>query len=72
MFVVDGRWSDWGLWTSCSVSCGKGLATRIRSCTNPAPLNGGSPCIGNTTESKSCSIRKCPGITDAIEVVAIR
>ena len=33
-------WSDWGAWTSCSVSCGKGRTTRTRFGKMPDPVNG--------------------------------
>ena len=52
--VVDGKWTDWGVWTECAVDCTK---TRSRSCT--APQNGGKDCIGRATESLACSGGKC-------------
>ncbi|CAG2185511.1 unnamed protein product [Mytilus edulis] len=36
--TVDGFWGSWGPWSgSCSVTCGKGVQFRIRTCDNPAP-----------------------------------
>ena len=49
---VDGGWSDF---SSCSVSCGGG--TQTRSCTNPAPENGGAACSG--PGSQSCNTQAC-------------
>ncbi len=49
---INGGWSAW---SACSVSCGGG--TQTRTCTNPAPLNGGSACSGAT--SQACSIQAC-------------
>lgn len=50
---VDGGWSGW---SSCSASCGGGSQTRT--CTNPAPANGGANCSGSS--SQSCNTQGCP------------
>jgi len=42
---VDGKWSEW---SSCSKTCRGGK--RSRSCTNPAPKNGGKICEGESSE----------------------
>lgn len=47
---VNGGWSDWTSWSACS----GGSQTRIRTCTNPAPANGGANCSGLSTETQSC------------------
>ncbi|RDD36819.1 SCO-spondin, partial [Trichoplax sp. H2] len=57
---TNGGWSDWSKWSSCSVTCGSGINTRVRSCTNPAPAANGNDCIGNAIETKSCSLDACP------------
>ncbi|KAL4216796.1 hypothetical protein ACF0H5_024517 [Mactra antiquata] len=59
---IDGQWSDWSQWSSCSISCGKtGHMTRNRSCDNPAPKNNGTDCVGVKTEQKPCdSLKACP------------
>jgi len=51
---VDGGWSDW---SACSESCGGG--SQNRTCTNPAPSNGGSICTGDHTQS--CNTQDCSG-----------
>ncbi|KAI8490931.1 hypothetical protein Bbelb_313500 [Branchiostoma belcheri] len=58
---VDGGWSDWGPWSNCSVTCGVGTETRDRTCTNPAPENGGSDCGGPAQETQACDTGvSCP------------
>ncbi|XP_078681317.1 cartilage intermediate layer protein 2-like isoform X1 [Branchiostoma floridae x Branchiostoma belcheri] len=52
--VTDGGWSDWGPWSGCSVTCGVGTETRDRTCTNPAPANGGAQCVGSAYETRTC------------------
>lgn len=49
---IDGGWSAW---SSCSLSCGGG--TQTRTCTNPAPENGGAQCTGSS--SQSCNTQSC-------------
>eukprot|EP00105_Crassostrea_gigas_P025237 XP_011445742.1 PREDICTED: netrin receptor UNC5C isoform X3 [Crassostrea gigas] len=51
---VDGSWSSWSSWTECSVKCGKGETRRMRTCTNPAPLNGGATCVGDSVQTNPC------------------
>ncbi|XP_035668860.1 uncharacterized protein LOC118410979 [Branchiostoma floridae] len=51
---VDGGWSDWGAWSDCSVTCGVGTQTRDRTCTNPAPANGGADCVGPAEDTQAC------------------
>ncbi|CAD5120039.1 DgyrCDS8620 [Dimorphilus gyrociliatus] len=58
--VVNGQWGPWSLTTTCSKTCGSGIRTRKRSCTNPAPANGGSSCKGDPIEENLCEIAKCP------------
>ncbi|KAL3870898.1 hypothetical protein ACJMK2_038929 [Sinanodonta woodiana] len=58
--LVDGGWSSWSTWSMCSASCGLGLESRIRTCSNPYPSNGGDPCPGNATQQTSCFLRSCP------------
>ena len=52
--VVNGGWTNW---SNCSASCGGG--TQSRSCTNPAPANGGLNCSGSS--SQSCNTQSCAG-----------
>ncbi|MCR4279141.1 MAG: thrombospondin type-1 domain-containing protein [Candidatus Zambryskibacteria bacterium] len=54
---VNGGWSAWG---ACSEICGGG--TQTKTCTNPAPLCGGTNCSGSN--SQACNTGVCePGVT---------
>ena len=52
--IIDGKWSAWGRWSTCSSSCGEGVQYRRRFCDNPTPLNGGRDCIGYAEETQNC------------------
>ncbi|XP_071164274.1 uncharacterized protein [Mytilus edulis] len=58
--IIDGEWSAWGAWGSCSVSCGGGLYSRTRGCSDPAPSNGGLDCSGDSSDYSSCNSAACP------------
>ncbi|XP_055671290.1 hemicentin-1 [Falco peregrinus] len=58
---VDGNWGQWQTWSRCSASCGGGEQTRIRLCSNPAPLNRGRPCPGDSSQISRCNTQACPG-----------
>ncbi|KAM3914176.1 complement component C8 beta chain [Leptodactylus fuscus] len=47
---IDGGWSCWSSWSSCS---GRSQ-TRQRQCNNPRPQNGGQPCEGAPSDTRSC------------------
>ncbi|XP_068096243.1 hemicentin-1 isoform X2 [Hyperolius riggenbachi] len=57
---VDGKWSAWGSWTPCSLSCGGGLRQRSRECSSPAPQYGGHKCKGKNYENELCNEDLCP------------
>ena len=56
LLVIAGKWAHWGSWTSCKSNCRK---SRIRTCTNPAPKNGGADCIGKGNEETTCTDGYC-------------
>ena len=58
--TVDGNWTDWGYWEVCSVTCGGGVQSRTRTCTNPSPHFGGRDCLGGNVEERSCNDNPCP------------
>ena len=52
----DGAWSGWSGWSTCSADC---LHVRRRSCSAPAPANGGRYCQGKDIASKNCTGGLC-------------
>ena len=61
LISVDGQWTVWSSWCGCSVTCGSGQKLRERTCSNPGPSNGGSPCHGTSLETAICHAITCPG-----------
>ncbi|KAI8502229.1 hypothetical protein Bbelb_198170 [Branchiostoma belcheri] len=65
--IVDGGWSEWEDYGSCSVTCGDGEVTQVRHCNNPSPAHGGADCTledGTTGriehQTVSCNDGPCP------------
>ncbi|XP_048242657.1 uncharacterized protein LOC124146845 isoform X1 [Haliotis rufescens] len=68
--IVNGGFSEWATWNPaavvCPVTCGREATkpiSRIRTCSNPPPSNGGQDCQGTRVESKavSCQLQNnCP------------
>lgn len=50
---AEATWSNWGSWTSCTKTCGRGRSDRYRSC------SGGSTCPGDQSEAKWCNTNTC-------------
>ncbi|CAH3196925.1 unnamed protein product, partial [Porites evermanni] len=63
-FVVNGGFSLWSAWTTCSKTCGTGTQSRSRTCTSPSPIHNGLNCTGDYTQAKSCKLSSCPGAID--------
>ncbi|XP_078322967.1 coadhesin-like [Crassostrea virginica] len=59
---INGGYTSWTSWGSCSKTCGGGTKSRSRTCTNPAPAYGGNDCssLGSTSSSTSCNTHNCP------------
>lgn len=51
---IDGHWSPWSKFTTCSAKCGMGMQTRTRVCNNPPAQFGGFECTGFAEETISC------------------
>ena len=60
LYSENASWSDYGEWSSCSVSCDLGLRTRRRSCDRPA---GVQQCEGESVETEPCNTGPCRGET---------
>ena len=58
---VDGGWSEWTVWTDCSVTCGTGSQSRSRTCNNPVPVSNGLDCDGELTDTQVCTAFPCDG-----------
>ena len=56
---VDGGWSPYSSWSTCTKTCGGGSQERSRTCTKPAPARGGKKCLGQAKETKACVTAKC-------------
>ena len=71
LYLVDGGWSAWETWNACSITCGGGSQTRMRSCTSPSPANGGLDCEGASSQTQACNDVGCPGKQESIVVVVV-
>ena len=61
----DIGFTPWSDWTHCSVSCGRGIKTRTRSCISAFNAVGiDNSCLGPKVQTKRCRIRRCPGELD--------
>ena len=58
--AVDGGYTNW-ISSKCSVTCGGGIQTLTRTCTNPPPSNGGKNCseLGPAEMTVSCNEQEC-------------
>ncbi|XP_060583745.1 coadhesin-like isoform X2 [Ruditapes philippinarum] len=57
----DGGWAVWTSWGNCNVTCGRGVQTRTRTCSNPSPSSLGQYCKGDSLQVKTCETRSCTG-----------
>ncbi|XP_062508274.1 SCO-spondin-like [Corticium candelabrum] len=57
---MDGRWSPWSAFSSCTKTCEGGTKERFRECNNPQPRHGGSYCSGVARETSECNKQPCP------------
>lgn len=56
---IDGGYTQWSEYGPCSVTCGEGVKTRRRTCSNPPPNKGGKPCTDPAEEYTQCG-GPCP------------
>ncbi|XP_056651230.1 adhesion G protein-coupled receptor B2 isoform X10 [Monodelphis domestica] len=55
---VPGLWEEWGPWSLCSRTCGRGSRSRTRTCV--PPQHGGKTCEGPELQTKLCNLAACP------------
>ena len=48
---------------------GKGTSVRYRTCSDPAPANGGKDCMGESIQIKECVGTSCPGAYSAVTLI---
>jgi len=53
----------WESWGSCSLSCGSGTQSRMRTCDSPAQAGTGLDCVGEDTGFQSCNTESCDTAT---------
>uniref|UniRef100_A0A8C8Z658 A disintegrin and metalloproteinase with thrombospondin motifs 7 n=1 Tax=Prolemur simus TaxID=1328070 RepID=A0A8C8Z658_PROSS len=58
--AVDGGWSGWSAWSACSRSCGVGVQSAERQCSQPPPRYKGRYCLGQRKRVRLCSLQPCP------------
>ncbi|XP_006888427.1 PREDICTED: A disintegrin and metalloproteinase with thrombospondin motifs 7 [Elephantulus edwardii] len=58
--AVDGGWSGWSSWSVCSRSCGIGVQSSERQCTQPLPKYKGKYCVGERKRYRLCNVEACP------------
>ncbi|NXD16895.1 ATS7 metalloproteinase, partial [Nothocercus nigrocapillus] len=58
--AVAGGWASWSSWSSCSRSCGAGVQSAERHCSNPTPKYGGRYCLGERKRFRVCNVKPCP------------
>uniref|UniRef100_A0A480ZMY3 A disintegrin and metalloproteinase with thrombospondin motifs 7 preproprotein n=1 Tax=Sus scrofa TaxID=9823 RepID=A0A480ZMY3_PIG len=58
--AVHGGWSGWSAWSVCSRSCGVGVQSAERQCTQPAPKYKGKYCVGERKRFRLCNLQACP------------
>lgn len=59
---VNGGYTEWSAWTTCSMSCGRGIKERERTCTKPVPSGeNGQDCtvLGDGTSIAECNLGVC-------------
>ncbi|XP_045173897.2 uncharacterized protein LOC123535345 isoform X3 [Mercenaria mercenaria] len=58
--LIEGTWSDWESWGSCSLTCLNGTRSRVRHCTSTDQSQGGLFCSGDHLDISFCNQQACP------------
>ena len=71
--AIDGGYSDWSECSGCTLSCGGGTQTLVRTCTNPPPSDGGKNCseLGPAYKLVSCNEQECRKYFDLTLLILI-
>ena len=59
------KWMAWSQWSSCSVTCGKGVRSRSRECSGDASM-----CSGDNKEVQFCGSNECRKYCNVVISVA--
>ncbi|XP_066471221.1 A disintegrin and metalloproteinase with thrombospondin motifs 12 [Tiliqua scincoides] len=57
--AVNGGWGSWSSWSHCTRTCGAGVQTAERQCSNPEPQFGGKYCTGERKRYRMCNVKLC-------------
>ncbi|KAJ3604586.1 hypothetical protein NHX12_029326 [Muraenolepis orangiensis] len=57
--TVNGAWGQWSTWSHCSRTCGAGVQSAERECSNPKPEFGGKYCTGARKRYRTCNTKPC-------------
>ena len=52
------EWTEWAPWTQCTVSCGGGVRSKVRTCA--ATRDSGPSCAGEAEVTEDCNTAACP------------
>lgn len=58
-YSINGRWTSFTPYSTCTKTCGGGTQTRTRYCRNPVAQDGGRTCSGSNTQTRSCNTFSC-------------
>jgi hypothetical protein len=56
---IDGGWTAFSAWSTCTKTCDEGNTFRTRTCTNPPAQFGGKDCPAHGREDKPCNVHVC-------------
>ncbi|KAK2869120.1 hypothetical protein Q7C36_000991 [Tachysurus vachellii] len=61
--ACQAKWNEWGKWSTCSVTCGKGRRTRRRTCNKSSDT---IRCKGRPVEVQKCGNTPCPAVCQLV------
>ena len=59
--AINGNWGAWSTWSECTATCGGGIRTKTRECTDPPPEFNGANCQGLPNKESECNTEECAG-----------